>query len=212
MLKLTAWSSRAKLRNSTHAEGNFVLVNRTLGRPRERQTAKEEQPPYRARTKAVQMDKARLGQNMKQDTFSPLGLIAIFAGIIEASALASLPFLSEASQGIYTWFLVAFPFFLTVLFFLTLNFNTRSLFSPATAAVPPAPRQTPPGKLFETPDTVQGSMIIALSGPESLKAVEQHIHDALQSPASAERQWIFYNLDARTCVRVSIAPLQQTPP
>ncbi len=40
---------------------------------------------------------------------SPLTIIAIFAGIIEASALASLPFLGEDSQEIYTWFLVGFP-------------------------------------------------------------------------------------------------------
>ncbi|WP_425313513.1 hypothetical protein [Pseudomonas putida] len=60
---------------------------------------------------------------------SPLTIIAIFAGIIEASALASLPFLSEDSQTTYTWFLVGFPFFLTVLFFLTLNFNYKSLYS-----------------------------------------------------------------------------------
>ncbi|MDD0976947.1 hypothetical protein [Pseudomonas fontis] len=59
---------------------------------------------------------------------SPLTIIAIFAGIIEASALASLPFLGEDSQGIYTWFLVGFPPFLTLLFFLTLNFNSRSLY------------------------------------------------------------------------------------
>ncbi len=61
---------------------------------------------------------------------SPLTIIAIFAGIIEASALASLPFLDESSQSIYTWFLVGFPPFLTLLFFLTLNFNTKSLYSP----------------------------------------------------------------------------------
>lgn len=61
---------------------------------------------------------------------SPLTIIAIFAGIIEASALASLPFLGEDSQGIYTWFLVGFPPFLTLLFFLTLNFNTKSLYVP----------------------------------------------------------------------------------
>lgn len=61
---------------------------------------------------------------------SPLTIIAIFAGIIEASALASLPFLGEDSQGIYTWFLVGFPPFLTLLFFLTLNFNTKSLYAP----------------------------------------------------------------------------------
>ena len=61
---------------------------------------------------------------------SPLTIIAIFAGIIEASALASLPFLGEDSQSIYTWFLVGFPPFLTLLFFLTLNFNTKSLYGP----------------------------------------------------------------------------------
>lgn len=61
---------------------------------------------------------------------SPLTIIAIFAGIIEASALASLPFLDESSQSIYTWFLVGFPPFLTLLFFLTLNFNTKSLYGP----------------------------------------------------------------------------------
>lgn len=65
-----------------------------------------------------------------QEPKSPLTTIAIFAGIIEASALASLPFLGESSQSIYTWFLVGFPPFLTLLFFLTLNFNTKSLYGP----------------------------------------------------------------------------------
>lgn len=70
---------------------------------------------------------------------SPLTIIAILAGIIEASALASLPFLSEDSQSTYTWFLVGFPFFLTVLFFLTLNFNNKSLYSPPRAEAPCSP-------------------------------------------------------------------------
>lgn len=79
---------------------------------------------------------------------SPLTIIAIFAGIIEASALASLPFLSEGSQTTYTWFLVGFPFFLTVLFFLTLNFNYKSLYSPPVAdstpsSLPPMPTELP---------------------------------------------------------------------
>ncbi|WP_371922254.1 MULTISPECIES: hypothetical protein [Pseudomonas] len=69
---------------------------------------------------------------------SPLTIIAIFAGIIEASALASLPFLSEESQTTYTWFLVGFPFFLTVLFFLTLNFNYKSLYLPSNTDAGPS--------------------------------------------------------------------------
>ena len=60
----------------------------------------------------------------------PLTIIAIFAGIIEASALAALPFLREESQTLYTWFLVCFPFFPTPLFFLTFNFNAKSFYVP----------------------------------------------------------------------------------
>jgi hypothetical protein len=64
-------------------------------------------------------------------TKNPLTIIAIFAAIVEASALASLPFLKEQSQDIYTWFLVGFPPFLTLLFFITLNFNYKVLYSPS---------------------------------------------------------------------------------
>lgn len=90
---------------------------------------------------------------------SPLTIIAIFAGIIEASALASLPFLSEDSQNIYTWFLVGFPFFLTVLFFLTLNFNYKSLYSPPTADVTaPAINPTSPAHTIESEETVHNEV------------------------------------------------------
>jgi len=64
-------------------------------------------------------------------TKNPLTIIAIFAAIVEASALASLPFLKEDSQDLYTWFLVGFPPFLTLLFFVTLNFNYKVLYSPS---------------------------------------------------------------------------------
>jgi hypothetical protein len=62
---------------------------------------------------------------------SPLTIIAIFAATIEASALASLPLLESDNQYIYTWFLIGFPPFLTLLFFVTLNFNNRALYSPS---------------------------------------------------------------------------------
>ncbi|MEG0861585.1 MAG: hypothetical protein RSD81_12385 [Pseudomonas sp.] len=103
---------------------------------------------------------------------SPLTIIAIFAGIIEASALASLPFLSKESQTTYTWFLVGFPFFLTVLFFLTLNFNYKSLYSPplagSTKPSPPPVAQGPPpvtdtsiNDILQTPVEVKTSNGIA---------------------------------------------------
>ncbi|MGC1332014.1 hypothetical protein, partial [Pseudomonas sp.] len=62
---------------------------------------------------------------------NPLTIIAIFAAIVEASALASLPFLKDDSQDLYTWFLIGFPPFLTLLFFVTLNFNYKVLYSPS---------------------------------------------------------------------------------
>lgn len=65
------------------------------------------------------------------NTKNPLTIIAIFAAIVEASALASLPFLKDDSQDLYTWFLIGFPPFLTLLFFVTLNFNYKVLYSPS---------------------------------------------------------------------------------
>ncbi|WP_256659531.1 hypothetical protein [Pseudomonas sp. H9] len=97
---------------------------------------------------------------------SPLTIIAIFAGIIEASALASLPFLSEDSQNTYTWFLVGFPFFLTVLFFLTLNFNYKSLYSP--------------------PATEAKALTIAPTSPSLPAEVETSTHNEVQAPAPIE--------------------------
>ncbi len=39
---------------------------------------------------------------MNRDPISPLTLIAVFAGVIEGSALASLPFLSVDSLAVVT--------------------------------------------------------------------------------------------------------------
>ncbi|AIZ31943.1 hypothetical protein DZC75_05090 [Pseudomonas parafulva] len=134
------------------------------------------------------------------EQMSPLTIIAIFSGIIEASALASLPFLSESSQSIYTWFLVGFPFFLTVLFFLTLNFNHESLYTPDKRAVDD-----------EEPlyaDT-QAPMTIALSGPGAHKNIETHVLNALNRPPGRECRWIFYNLECRSRILLSIRALEK---
>lgn len=58
-------------------------------------------------------------------------VIAIFAAISEGSAAVSLPFLNNEDREIYVWFLISFPFYLLFLFFITLNFNHRSLYSPS---------------------------------------------------------------------------------
>lgn len=62
---------------------------------------------------------------------NPMTVIAIFAFISESSAALSLPFLDSDEREIYVWFLISFPFYLLLLFFMTLNFNYRSLYAPS---------------------------------------------------------------------------------
>jgi hypothetical protein len=62
---------------------------------------------------------------------NPLTVIAIFAGIAEVSGSAVLPFVSEANQQTYIWFLILFPFVLVSLFFITLNWNYKVLYAPS---------------------------------------------------------------------------------
>ena len=130
---------------------------------------------------------------------APLTIIAIFAGIIEASALATLPFLSESSQSLYTWFLVGFPFFLTALFFLTLNFNYKSFYNPAIKKVKTDHPET------ESPEPVT----VIFTGPDAQQRLEQHILVALAHAPASTRTWHFLNLDKRQCARLSISALEE---
>jgi hypothetical protein len=62
---------------------------------------------------------------------NPITLIALFATLSETSAAISLPFLDSDDRDLYVWFLISFPFYLLLLFFVTLNFNYRSLYAPS---------------------------------------------------------------------------------
>jgi hypothetical protein len=68
---------------------------------------------------------------IKKKITNPMTVIAIFAFISESSAAVSLPFLDDGEREIYVWFLISFPFYLLLLFFITLNFNYRSLYAPS---------------------------------------------------------------------------------
>lgn len=61
---------------------------------------------------------------------NPITIIAIFASLAEASATSVLPYLDEQDRKIYSWFLIAFPSALVVMFFLTLNFNSKVFYAP----------------------------------------------------------------------------------
>jgi len=62
---------------------------------------------------------------------NPLTIIAIFAGIAEVGGTVVLPFLEIENQKIFIWFLMIFPIILILLFFATLNFNSKSLYAPS---------------------------------------------------------------------------------
>ena len=136
-----------------------------------------------------------------EDPINPLTIIAIFAGIIEASALASLPFLSEKSQTIYTWFLVGFPFFLTVLFFLTLNFNSVSLYRPSV--LPGQHAGQSPG----TPSSDGEPIRLVMSGADSQQALQRHVLGVLAHSPTQVRRWLLYDLERRMCVDLSLRPM-----
>ncbi|MHC8307110.1 hypothetical protein [Pseudomonas sp. PB3P13] len=68
---------------------------------------------------------------LKKPISNPMTVIAIFATLSETSAAISMPFLGNEDRQIYIWFLISFPFFLIFLFFITLNFNYRSLYAPS---------------------------------------------------------------------------------
>lgn len=144
---------------------------------------------------------------------APLTIIAIFAGIAEASALATLPFLSEHSQALYTWFLVGFPFFLTALFFITLNFNYKSFYKPdarqAAARRAKASREALAEHLVEANESARQDTprTVTLSGPASQQVIESQILHLLAQPASRESHWVFCNLDKRQCIRLSLSEL-----
>ena len=61
---------------------------------------------------------------------NPLTVIAIFSMLTEASAAVSLPYIDRENQKMYVWFLIVFPSILITLFFLTLNFNNKTLYTP----------------------------------------------------------------------------------
>lgn len=65
---------------------------------------------------------------------NPLTVIGMFAGLAEIAGTAVLPFIAEANQNIYIWFLMLFPVFLVMLFFATLNFNPKVLYAPSDFA------------------------------------------------------------------------------
>ncbi len=66
-----------------------------------------------------------------QKISNPLTIIAIFAGLAEVASTAALAVADKEVQLLLVWFVMLFPVFLGVLFFVTLNFNPQVLYAPS---------------------------------------------------------------------------------
>ena len=62
---------------------------------------------------------------------NPLTVVGLFAGIAEIAGTTVLPLVSEPIQNVFIWYVMGFPILLVVLFFITLNFNPKVLYSPS---------------------------------------------------------------------------------
>jgi hypothetical protein len=63
--------------------------------------------------------------------YNPLTIIAIFAGLAEIAGTGIIPFINTDLQKIFIWYVMGFPLILVGLFFVTLNFNHKTLYSPS---------------------------------------------------------------------------------
>ena len=62
---------------------------------------------------------------------SPLTIIAIFAALAEINATIAISLIDSSLHNIFIWFVIGFPTLLVVLFFATLNYNTKVMYSPS---------------------------------------------------------------------------------
>lgn len=75
-------------------------------------------------------------QNTKVSTFTkaisnPLTIIAGFSTLAEIAMVAALKIVDTPLQPIFIWFVMLFPAFLVLGFYLTLNFNSKVLYAPS---------------------------------------------------------------------------------
>lgn len=122
---------------------------------------------------------------------NPLTIIGLFAGIAEIAGTTVLPLVSENVQSIFIWYVMGFPVLLVVLFFITLNFNPKVLYSPSDFA----DEKNFMTLLTQITKAVDNVITVSPDIEKKLKPVEIAIETAAMQT----------NND-KNCVRVSIDP------
>lgn len=109
---------------------------------------------------------------------------------------------------------MGFPFFLTALFFLTLNFNYKSFYSPSPGKTAndnalAANSVATAAMANDARKAVQGEPVTFMfSGPDANRMMEQQLLSALAQHPVPARTWRFCNLDRRQCAQLSISALE----
>ncbi len=108
---------------------------------------------------------------------------------------------------------MCFPFFLTVLFFLTLNFNYKSLYIPSSKEKHATTVETPQASAPPPECTIKGVdskdvITIALSGSDARAVIEKQVLSSVEQQPTKALSWVIYNLDRQTCITVSVRPMQ----
>lgn len=67
---------------------------------------------------------------MKNKMQSPLGIIAIFAGLAEVAGTTMITFLSAELQAVFLWYVMLFPVLIVVLFFTILAWKPENFYTP----------------------------------------------------------------------------------
>jgi hypothetical protein len=106
--------------------------------------------------------------NLSTRIINPITVIALFAGLSEASATTVLPYLDGDTRQAYIWFLIIFPSALVILFFLTLNFNPKALYVPPEFHTPENSYQADGNSIHPTQDQNLDSRLNSTSPPETV--------------------------------------------
>lgn len=113
---------------------------------------------------------------------NPLTIIGLFAGIAEIAGTTVLPLVSDTVQSIFIWYVMGFPVLLVVLFFLTLNFNPKVLYSPSDFA----DEKNFMALLTQITQAVDGVIATSPDIEEQLKPVETAIEAAAMQTGNVE--------------------------
>lgn len=131
---------------------------------------------------------------------NPLTVIGLFAGIAEIAGTTVLPLVSEDVQNIFIWYVMGFPVLLVILFFITLNFNPKVLYSPSDFS----DEKNFMTLLTQITKAVDDVITVSPDIEEQLKPVETAIETAAMQ-TNSDKNCIRISIDAKHLAATDIS-------